>query len=54
MDRETVGALKKLEQKYNVAAGTSEFTGLLVDINKKHLMSVEDIKKIDAEISKVR
>lgn len=54
LDRETVRMLKELENEYNSLGNTTRFTGLLVDLSKKHLIEGADLREIDREMNKYR
>ena len=54
LDKPTIQALKRLEQEFNQAQETTEFTGLLYSAEKNHLIGVEDLKKLEQTIQRGR
>jgi len=47
LDKSTIEAIRRVEQELNKLEKTDEFTGLLYDSSINHLVSAEDLKKLE-------
>lgn len=52
LDDNTVSALKDIENKMNMHAGTTEFTGMLYNPAKNHIIQYKDLLEINRRLSK--